>query len=72
MLQFWLDWPASARLIWMMFTDMPKDESRLRLTMFIERNSRRRGSSAVLVEWRKPQGISQAFEEEIAKLLPKT
>ena len=56
----------------MMFTDIPKDESRLRLTMFIESNSRERSSSAVLVEWRKRQGISQVFEKEIAKLLPKT
>lgn len=72
MVEFWLDWPSSARLIWMMFTDIPKDESLLQLTIFIETNNRRRGSSAVLVEWRKRQGISQVFEEEIAKLLPKT
>ena len=72
MVEFWLDWPSSVRLIWMMFTDIPKDESLLQLTIFIETNNRRRGSSAALVEWRKRQGISQVFEEEIAKLLPKT
>lgn len=54
----------------MMFTDIPKDDQLL--TMFIERNSRTRSSSAVLVERRKWQGISHLFEEEIAKLLPKT